>query len=143
MRIWHQELLRYLPDLQFRGQLRELILIKRAWERQGTPNHLLVNKVTAYPKDHLATYFNTYATIYYERYNKHIQQKYVDEFTAFGEIVQDTLFEGWHDEGYLKICMTNLYEKHAYAEGKSRITDEEWSRLLLGYHQITGTAYNC
>ena len=143
MRIWHQDLLRYLPDLQFRGQLRELILIKREWERKGKPNHLLVNKVTKYPKDHLATYFDTYARIYKERYGRSIKQEYVDEFKSFGSIVHDTLFEGWHDSNYLKICMTNLYEKHAYAEGNSRITDDEWNRLLLGYHRLTGKEYIC
>ena len=33
MRIWHYKLLPYLPDKQFKGQLRELVAIMRAWER--------------------------------------------------------------------------------------------------------------
>lgn len=47
----------------------------------------------------------------------------------------------WHDPEYLRVCMANLYEKHKYGIGKSRITDEEWRRLLDGYKEITGTPY--
>jgi hypothetical protein len=34
-----------------------------------------------------------------------------------------------------------LAEKHFYGVGKSRISDEEWQRLVDGYKQITGEDY--
>jgi hypothetical protein len=37
--------------------------------------------------------------------------------------------------------MANLYEKHRFGIGKSRITDEEWQRLCDGYKAITGEEY--
>jgi hypothetical protein len=37
--------------------------------------------------------------------------------------------------------MANLYEKHFFGVGKSRITDEEWKILLDGYKTITGEDY--
>lgn len=50
-------------------------------------------------------------------------------------------FKDWHNKEYLRICMSNLFEKHKYGVGKSRITDEEWQRLVDGYKQITGEEY--
>ena len=52
-----------------------------------------------------------------------------------------SIFEGWHNKEYLRVCMANLYEKHIFGIGKSRITDEKWARLCEGYEQITGEKY--
>ena len=49
MRLWHKDLIQYLPDLQLKGQWRECALIADALAKNGTPNHLLVNRVTEYP----------------------------------------------------------------------------------------------
>ena len=51
IRIWHYWLLPYLPDAQFKGQLRELIAIMHDWRDKGKTNHLLINKVMEYPKN--------------------------------------------------------------------------------------------
>ena len=53
----------------------------------------------------------------------------------------DGVYEGWHDKEYLRICMANLYEKHKFGRGESRITNAEWERLLFGYKEITGEDY--
>jgi hypothetical protein len=59
-----------------------------------------------------------------------------------GKIVAtNTLFDGWHDKNYLRICYSNLAEKHFYGVGKSRISDAEWETLLRGYKEITGEDY--
>ena len=50
MRLWHHKLLRYLPEAQFKGQLREMVAIMRDWRDRGTTNHLLINKVMEYDK---------------------------------------------------------------------------------------------
>lgn len=51
IRIWHYQLLPYLPDAQFKGQLRELVAIMHDWRDKGKTNHLLINKVMEYPKN--------------------------------------------------------------------------------------------
>ena len=142
MRLWHYKLLPYLPDAQFKGQLREAIAIMRDWRDKGTTNHILINRVMDYPKANLSTYFAWYCYLYKERYGKNVNSKYIDEFYEF-KLPYDTntfkakgIFNGWHDLVYLKICMMNLYEKHL-AKGKSRITGDEWNRLLDGYKSIT------
>ena len=144
MRIWHYKLLPYLPDLQFKGQLRELVAIMRAWRDSGTTNHLLINKVMEYEKAELTKYFLLYREEYFKRYGKHISNEYSMEFMHFAPTALywgDELFKGWHNKEYLRVCMANLYEKHFFGIGKSRITDEEWKRLCDGYEKITGEQY--
>lgn len=143
MRLWHYELLPYLPDAQFKGQLRELVLIMRHWRDKGKTNHLLINKVMEYPKSELTKYFITYEAQYHKRYGKWITKQW-DEFKAFDDHIVDNRIcfsADWHNKEYLRVCMANLYEKHFFGVGKSRITDEEWQRLLKGYKNITGEEY--
>ena len=45
MRLWHVELIPYLPSKQLTGQWRELLAIKGAINKNGSPNHGLVNKI--------------------------------------------------------------------------------------------------
>jgi uncharacterized protein (TIGR02328 family) len=152
MRLWHCELLPYLPDAQFKGQLRELVAIMHDWRDKGKTNHLLINRVMNFEKSHLCWYFELYKQEYEKRYNKQIIDKrygkpinpnIVDEFKDFCKlnIVDFVLFYPWHNKDYLRVCMANLYEKHVFGIGKSRITDEEWARLCEGYEQITGEKY--
>ena len=158
MRCWHYKLLPYLPDAQFKGQLRELVAIMRAWRDEGNTNHLLINKVMEYDKAHLTSYFLRYRIEYQKRYKKEVScckeffdfadYKPYDDFKVdliTGKIVsikvQKDLFPDWHNKEYLRVCMANLYEKHYFGVGKSRITDEEWQRLLDGYKNITGEEY--
>lgn len=141
IRIWHVDLLPYLPDLQFKGQLRELVAIMHDWRDKGITNHILINKVIEYPKGELSAYFQKYRDIYYKRYGKGVNYKTNCEFISFATSFPSAIYEGWHNDEYLRICMANLYEKHKYGVGKSRITDEEWQRLLDGYKEITGEDY--
>lgn len=149
MRLWHYELLPYLPDAQFKGQLRELVSIMRAWRDDGKTNHLLINRVMEHKKIELVSYFIEYCVVYSKRYGDRqgfiIATKYADEFQEFlefGTYVPDKrIFDGWHNKEYLRVCMANLYEKHHFGIGKSRITDEEWQVLLDGYKAITGEEY--
>lgn len=145
MRLWHYKLLPYLPDAQFRGQLRELVAIMHDWRDKGATNHLLINKVMEYDKNHLTTYFIKYCCWYYQRYHKPLNTKCALEFQEFcSEVIGfiDTpIFDGWHNKEYLRVCMANLYEKHFFGVGKSRITDEEWETLCRGYKEITGEEY--
>ena len=145
MRLWHYALLPYLPDMQFKGQLREVTAIMRDCRDKGKTNHLLINRVMEYDKSHLTTYFMKYCYWYGQRYHKPIRAKYALEFQDFCPeaigFIDTPIFEGWHNKEYLRVCMANLYEKHVFGIGKSRITDAEWKRLVDGYKAITGEDY--
>ena len=141
MRLWHYKLLPYLPDAQFKGQLRELVAIMHDWRDKGQTNHLLINLVMQYPEADLYGYFLEYAVEYQKR-NQDRVSKSVDEFREFadGKFTQRP-YAGWHEKRYLRVCMANLYEKYFYGIGKSKITEKEWQRLLQGYRDITGEDY--
>ena len=149
MRLWHKELLPFLPDAQFKGQLRELIAIMHDWRDKGATNHILINRVMEFSKSELSVYFASYCNKYYKRYGNFPKNyyKYIREFSEFccGEkscLTEYTKFyNNWHNKEYLRVCMANLYEKHIFGIGKSRITDEEWARLCDGYEKITGEKY--
>lgn len=141
MRLWSVDILKFLPDLQFKGQLREMMLILHQWRDEGKTNHLLINKVMEYPKNDFVRYFIEYEVEYHKRYGKWLTKQW-KEFEAFTDDGKNNgIFEGWHNKEYLRVCMANLYEKHYMGIGKSRITDEEWARLCEGYEQITGEVY--
>lgn len=143
MRLWHKDLLDFLPDRQFKGQLREIVAIMHDWRDKGQTNHILINKVMEYPKYELVSYFIQYRIAYEERYETKINDKIVNQFNEFRdfEIYTPHPFDNWHNKEYLRICMANLYEKYKYGVGKSKITDQEWQRLLFGYKLITNKDY--
>lgn len=144
MRLWHVDMLPYLPDLQFRGQLRELVAIMHDWRDKGKTNHLLINKVMEYPVSDFYKYFLTYANEWNKRYTKIIDEKYYKEFADFcglNSIEENTsCFKGWHNKDYLRVCMANLYEKYN-GVGSSKVTEDEWNKLCEGYKKITHRKY--
>lgn len=141
MRLWHKELIKFLPDAQLKGQWRECALIAYGLQKNGTPNHLLVNRVTEYSYDEFATYCRKVQDEMVDRgfsTFKSIDKIY---YAPWHHIHERPIFDGWHNKKYLRVCMANLYEKHIFGIGKSRITDEEWAKLCDGYKNITGEDY--
>lgn len=142
MRLWHKSMIKFLPDAQLKGQWRECALIADGIQKNGTPNHLLVNKVVEYPYDEFATYCAKVKMEMSKR-NFAVTLKSVERvcFKPWRYVYDKPIFEGWHDKNYLRICYSNLAEKHLYGVGKSRITDEEWETLLRGYKELMGEDY--
>ena len=143
MRMWHVELLPYLPDMQFRGQLRELVAIMHDWRDKGKTNHLLINHVTLFGTDQLYEYFRCYEDEWKRRYSRKLNKKYSAEFLDFCDAKFDRFrcYKIWHNKDYLRICMANLYEKYL-GVGKNVITAKEWQTLIEGYKTLTGEVYD-
>jgi uncharacterized protein (TIGR02328 family) len=143
MRLWHYKLLPYLPELQFKGQLREMVAILHDLKNKGKTSHLLINRIMEYPKGDLWNYFIRYHGEYGKRYGMTLKPETYSEFAEFADdyVEWGIPFKGWHNKEYLRVCMANLYEKHHFGIGKPRITDAEWQRLCDGYKAITGEEY--
>ena len=141
MRLRNYKLIKFLPNNQLKGQYRECALIAYGIKKNGTPNHLLVNKVTEYPIEHFLNYCRLVSNEMERRGFRTTRESQfrIECLGTYREI--ETIFEGWHDTEYLRCNMANLWEKHFKAVGKSRITDEEWQTLLNGYKEITGEDY--
>lgn len=56
IRIWHRDFIKVLPREQLVAAWRELSAIAGAIQKNGTPNHLLVNFVLDYDYDHFISY---------------------------------------------------------------------------------------
>lgn len=141
MRLWHYELLPYLPELQFKGQLRELVAIMHDWRDKGKTNHLLINRVMEYPKEDLGGYLLLYKREYEMRGRRLSRETELEFYNFCCGSANQPPFHDWHNKEYLRVCMANLYEKHVFGVGNSRISEEEWQILLDGYKQITGEEY--
>lgn len=116
MRLWHKDLIPVLPRQQLLGQWRECCLIAKSLAETGTPNHLLVNRITDYEPKHFYNYCRLVCAEMQQRgYKVNMQavQLWLDMITDCShEFVQnDVLFFGWHTDEYLKICYYNLKEK--------------------------------
>ena len=124
MRLWHKDLIPYLPRQQLLGQWREVCAIAANIRKNGTPNHVLVNKVLDYPPEH----FNRYA------FRVCMEMKargYKAEWERFskGELTllapDKDLFKDWHNDRYLRQCLYNLQEK----ADCGAIPQDEWEQI--------------
>lgn len=130
MRLWHKDLIPILPRMQLVGQWRECSLIARAIAMEGTPNHILVNKVMEYPIEHFATY--CYLVKWWMvKYGYSPSQSaefaisdYINK-SIIQHVPTDILFDGWHNDRYLMQCVSNLEEKYDCGG----IPEEEWELI--------------
>lgn len=114
MRLWHKNLIKVLPREQLVAQWRELSAIAGAIQKNGTPNHILVNFVLNYPWDD----FISYAYYVREEMTKRgyrTMDSVWDKITGVAADYVILPFEEVYvekmDNIYFKICFYNLYEK--------------------------------
>lgn len=129
MRLWHKDLIPYLPRQQLIAQWRECCAICSNWANKGTQNHLLVNKVMDYPPVHFITYTREIIGEFILRdykVGKKSMSNFIENFERFGNfsetLINGNIFENWHNERYLKQCLFNLQEKYDCGG----IPEEEW-----------------
>ena len=139
-RLWHIDLLSYLPDSLFRQQEKDLLDIMRAVRDGGMMGNPVVDYVRAQPRTELYSYFLEYAFCYAERYGKLIDNH--EEWVSFSDRTYIRRpFSKWHALEELRLCMAILLERCVYGYGETAITNEEWCTLLDGYRKITGADY--
>lgn len=135
MRLWHKELIPVLPRQQLLSQWRECCCIARNIAVDGTPNHVLVNKVLEYPleKDFYMYCFMVICEMKSRGYkvSKQSHDKWHDNMmiitkgAAWQFDGHYDIFSHWHNDRYLKQCYYNLQEK-ADCGGMSRA---EWYKI--------------
>ena len=108
MRLWHTDVIPFLPKGQLLSQWRELnsIFVKE-------DKHILINYIYEYPKDDLYIYTEK---IMEEMKNRGYKIRTVDKmeryFAELDEVKVDTPFKEHHNDEYLEICYYNLKEKY-------------------------------
>lgn len=147
MRLWHKDLISILPRKQLLSQWRECCCIARNISVNGTPNHLLVNKIMHYSINHFKAYtelvINEMNKRYYkinsETYNNFqnnlllaIENEYMVDSGL--EINTEHIFFSWHNDRYLKQCFYSLQEKYDCGG----IPNDEFYNLCKKYIELTG-----
>lgn len=135
MRLWSWQLLSYLPRKQLCSQWRECCCIARNIAVNGTPNHILVNKIMDYPLTHFVKYSQMVVGEmerrgYYCNVDKfaHWMACDVDDLPS-----EDELFHDWHNYRYVVQCYFNLQEKYDCGG----LTEDEWNTFTDGFQKIT------
>ena len=114
MRLWHVKMLDVLPKEQLVSQWREVSAIAGAIQKNGTPNHILVNFVLDYDYDHFISY------TYYLRQEmtkrgyrtmNNVWEKIISLKPNYNLLPIDEIYKNRMDNLYLIICFYNLYEK--------------------------------
>lgn len=128
MRLWHIKLISVLPREQLVAQWRELSAIAGAIQKNGTPNHLLVNFVLDYPFDH----FISYAKLVREEMTKRgyrtmnsVWEKIISLKKDYIIVPKEQIYYKKMNPVYLDICYYNLYEKFLCGG----ISEEDWERI--------------
>lgn len=115
MRLWHKDLVKALPQAHLVAQWRELSAIAGAIQKNGTPNHILVNFVLDYDYDH----FISYAKLVREtmsikgiRTMNSVWEKIVSLKPNYNLLPIEEIYKEKMNDVYLEICYYNLYEKY-------------------------------
>lgn len=128
MRLWHKDMIPVLPRQQLLSQWRECCCIARNIAVNGTPNHILVNKVLDYPYSHFSTYAKLVEAEMQRRgysCNWELFAQYRPNQSTVDEDMM-VIFEGWHNNRYLQQCFYNLEEKYDCGG----ISKEEWQKVV-------------
>ena len=138
MRLWHYELLPYLPRCQLVSQWRECCCIAKSIADRGTPNHILVNRIMDYPLNHFVVYTAMVIAEMSHRGYKVDSQKFwkwmhKTDWCDVNCTLEEGLFANWHDDIYLRQCLYNLEEK-AICRGIPR---EEWQLIYEAFKNFT------
>ena len=128
MRLWHKDLIPVLPREQLVAQWRECSAIAGAILKNGTPNHVLVNKVLDYSLDQFIQYSQMVRDEMTRRGYRTMDSvmKKIDSLTnGHTEFLPEHLYEYWHTGRYFKQCYYNLQEKYDCGG----ISPEDWEKI--------------
>lgn len=127
MRLWHIDLIPYLPKSQLLAQWRELNSIFKKQDK-----HILINYIYDYDKEYLYVYS---IRVLDEMQKRNIHIKSYTKFNAyFKDVCQKPILSSLrfteHDDEYLTICYYNLREK--YLRGQHDFSNE----LMFGLNKF-------
>lgn len=124
MRLWHIDLIPYLPRTQLLAQWRELNSIFKKQDK-----HILINYIYNYDRNYLYHYSKA---VMLEMAKRKFTIRDITNFNtyfhnlSFEDIKYPKKFKE-HNTEYLLICFMNLYEK--YLRGQKDFNTETFNRL--------------
>lgn len=133
MRLWHYEIIPYLPKSQLIAQWRELNSIFAKQDK-----HILINYIYNYPKDYLYSY--SFCVLQEMKKRGHQIKKWDNYNEYFGSLRLSkpnmSLIYPEHNSEYFEICYWNLKEK--YLRGQSDFTTDMYYNMHNAYIRHIG-----
>ena len=128
MRLWHYELLPYLPKSQLLSQKRECDLIWKDLGKGKKTNHILINYIWEY-EDYETELMFYYRMLYDEFVKRGFKFNYHKNSILVGIVdgYYHKPFKKHHDNKYLVQCFYNLQEK--YDRGQKDFDRETYLKL--------------
>lgn len=130
MRLWHINILPYLQKQHLVAQWRELSAIAGAIQKNGTPNHLLVNFVLDYDYDHFISYTSYLREIMNKKGIKTMNQVW-DKITSLKSDYKllpiEQIYKEKMNPTYYRICYYNIMEKYLCG----MYTKEEFDKIPM------------
>lgn len=127
MRLWHTELIPFIPKSQLLAQWRELNSIFAKEDR-----HVLINYIYEYPKEDLYIYTQI---VLKEMRARNVKIRTFDKMERYFEQMAIPAeyfpYSHHHNDEYLTICYYNLYEK--YIRGQKDFSTEQFEALQHYY----------
>lgn len=123
MRLWHIDLIEFLPRSQLIAQWRELNSI---FKKQD--NHILINYVYEYDKKYLWYYTQKVIDeMRKRRYNINSWDNYNNYFNDVDVDITEQYRFAEHDDLYLLVCCMNLTEK--FIRGQQDFAEDLWEEI--------------
>lgn len=135
MRLWSKQLIKILPKEQLVAQWRELSAIAGAIQKNGTPNHILVNFVLDYDYDHFISYaFEVREEMTRRGYRtmQSVMDKIINLKSDYNRLPFEEIYKDKMDLIYLQICYWNLYEKFMCGG----FFKEDWDKIEKVYNKL-------
>ena len=129
MRLWHIDLITYLPNSQLIAQWRELNSIYKKQDK-----HILINYIYNYDKKYLFDYsLQVIAEMTYRKIKIRNKTNFENYFKDLDNIYNRPLIEKYkeHNNEYLTICYYNLKEK--YLRHQKDFTKQIFEKLTKFY----------
>jgi uncharacterized protein (TIGR02328 family) len=137
MRLWHKDLIAVLPREQLVAQWRECSAIAGAIQKNGTPNHILVNYVVDRLNSFVAYSYMVRQEMTRRGYrtmeNVWTKIKSIVDTDIWKDLEKEDIFEKEHNFRYCVQCYYNLQEKY----DRGGIKEEDWEKIHLRYLFIT------
>lgn len=128
MRIWHIDLISVLPREQLISSWRELSAIAGSIQKNGTPNHILVNFVLDYDFDHFISYaaeIRSEMTKRGYRTMDAVWNKIASLKPDWNQLSHNEIYKEKMNFEYLEICYWNLREKYLCGN----ISQNDWNKI--------------
>ena len=132
MRLWHTDLIPVLPREQLVAQWRELSAIAGTIQKNGTPNHILVNFVLDYDYNHFISYaadVKEEMTSRGYRTMPAVWNKITSLKPDWTRLPHSAIYKEKMTNTYLDICYYNLLEKHLCGG----ISNKDFEKILNVY----------